>query len=119
MIDNCLTYHSQYLGGRDAGGSCLVNRDFIGARLEPQDVTSLLQLYTAGTITQETLLTNLAEPRGPGAPAEWTAPEIPRDAPPSFTVCAGYGDRVHAPSVGHRLVDLDELRGVDLRGMIP
>ena len=59
MIDNCLAYHGQYLG--EAPGSCLVNRDFVGARLEPQDVTSLLSLYTAGTITQETLLTNLAD----------------------------------------------------------
>jgi hypothetical protein len=38
-----------------------VNRDFIGARLEPQEIQSLLQLYTAGTITQETLLQNLAD----------------------------------------------------------
>ena len=61
MIDNCLQYHAQYLGGSTAPGSCLVNRDFLGSRLEPQDVQSLLQLYTAGTITQETLLQNLAD----------------------------------------------------------
>ena len=61
MIDNSLQYHAQYLGRNEAAGSCLVNRDFIGARLEPQEIQSLLQLYTAGTITQETLLQNLAD----------------------------------------------------------
>jgi hypothetical protein len=61
MIDNSLQYHAQYLGQNEAAGSCLVNRDFIGARLEPQEIQSLLQLYTAGTITQETLLQNLAD----------------------------------------------------------
>jgi len=38
-----------------------VNRDFIGARLEPADVNALLQLYTAGTITKETLLMHLSD----------------------------------------------------------
>jgi len=61
MIDNCLQFHAQYLGNEAAAGSCLVNRDFLGSRLEPQDMQSLLQLYTAGTITQETLLQNLAD----------------------------------------------------------
>ena len=61
MIDNCLQYHAQYLGQAAAAGSCYVNRDFIGARLEPQEIQSLLQLYTAGTITQETLLRQLSD----------------------------------------------------------
>jgi len=61
MIDNSLQFHAEYLGQGEAAGSCLVNRDFIGARLEPQEIQSLLQLYTAGTITQETLLQNLAD----------------------------------------------------------
>jgi len=61
MIDNSLQYHAQYLGNETAAGSAYVNRDFLGARLEPQDIQSLLALYTAGTITQETLLTELAE----------------------------------------------------------
>jgi hypothetical protein len=61
MIDNCLQYHAQFLGNTEAAGSCLVNRDFIGARLEPQEIQALLQLYTAGTITQETLLQQLAD----------------------------------------------------------
>jgi hypothetical protein len=64
MIDNCLQYHAQYLGQAAAAGSCFVNRDFIGARLEPQEIQSLLQLYTAGTITQETLLRQLSRRRG-------------------------------------------------------
>jgi len=60
MIDNCLQFHAQYLNTPQAG-SCLINRDFLGARLDPTDVSSLLQLYTAGTITQETLLQQLAD----------------------------------------------------------
>ena len=60
MIDNCLQFHAQYIGAGVSAGSCHVNRDFIGARLEPQEIQSLLQLYTAGTITQETLLQNLS-----------------------------------------------------------
>ena len=60
MIDNCLQFHAQYLNTPQAG-SCLINRDFLGARLDPADVSSLLQLYTAGTITQETLLQQLAD----------------------------------------------------------
>ena len=59
-IDNCLQFHAQFLGESQAG-SCLVNRDFLGTRLEPQEIQALLQLYTAGTITQETLLTQLHE----------------------------------------------------------
>ena len=59
-IDNCLQYHAQFLGESQVG-SCFVNRDFLASRLEPQEIQALLQLYTAGTITQETLLTQLAE----------------------------------------------------------
>ena len=61
MIDNALQYHAQFLGQNEAAGSCLVNRDFIGAQLQPQEITALLSLYTAGTITQETLLQRLAD----------------------------------------------------------
>jgi hypothetical protein len=61
MIDNCLQFHAQYLGQNEAAGSSRVNRDFMGTRLEPQEITSLLQLYTAGTITQETLLQQLSD----------------------------------------------------------
>jgi hypothetical protein len=60
MIDNCLRFHANYLQESQVG-SCFVNRDFLGARLESQEIQSLLQLYTAGTITQETLLNQLAE----------------------------------------------------------
>jgi hypothetical protein len=42
-------------------GSAFINRDFVGARLEPQEIQSLLQLYTAGTITQRTLLEELSK----------------------------------------------------------
>jgi hypothetical protein len=61
MIDNSLQFHAQFLGQNEAAGSCHVNRDFIGARLDPQEIQSMLQLYTAGTITQETLLQQLAD----------------------------------------------------------
>ena len=61
MIDNSLQFHAQYLGQNEAAGSCHVNRDFMGARLDPQEISSLLQLYTAGTITQETLLQQLSD----------------------------------------------------------
>jgi len=60
MIDNCLQFHAQYLNDRQPG-SCFVNRDFLGTRLEPQEIQALLQLYTAGTITQETLLSQLSD----------------------------------------------------------
>jgi len=61
MIDNSLKFHAQFMGQQEAAGSCMVNRDFIGARLEPADVNALLQLYTAGTITKETLLMQLSD----------------------------------------------------------
>lgn len=61
MIDNCLQFHAQYLGQNEAAGSCHVNRDFMGERLRPTEIQALLQLYTAGTITQETLLRELSE----------------------------------------------------------
>ena len=59
MIDNCLVYHSKYTG-TDAGSS-FVNRDFLSQRLDPQEIQALLQLYTAGSISQETLLKQLHE----------------------------------------------------------
>ena len=60
MIDNSLAYHAQYLGSNEAGSS-FVNRDFLASRLDPQEIQSLLSLYTAGTITQKTLLDQLTE----------------------------------------------------------
>ena len=59
LIDNCLKFHSEYLNEPNAGSS-FVNRDFVTARLEPPEIQSLLQLFTAGTISQETLLTQLS-----------------------------------------------------------
>ena len=60
MIDNCLLFHAQYLGSNESGSS-FVNRDFLASRLDPQEIGSLLQLYTAGTISHETLLKQLHE----------------------------------------------------------
>lgn len=60
LIDNCLSFHADYLNIPQAGSS-YVNRDFLGARLEPAEIQSLLSLYTAGTITQKTLLDQLYE----------------------------------------------------------
>ena len=59
LIDNCLGFHAQYMQQSQAGSS-FINRDFLATRLEPQEIQSLLQLYTAGTITQETLLNQLS-----------------------------------------------------------
>ena len=60
LIDNSLMFHANYLGSNEAGSS-FVNRDFLAARLDPQEIGSLIQLYTAGTITQKTLLDQLTE----------------------------------------------------------
>ncbi len=60
MIDNSLLYHAKFLGTNESGSS-FVNRDFLAARLDPQEIGSLLQLYTAGTISQETMLKQLVE----------------------------------------------------------
>ena len=60
LIDNCLAHHAHYLNIAEVGSS-FVNRDFLGARLEPQEIQALLQLYTAGTISQKTLLDQLYE----------------------------------------------------------
>ncbi len=58
LVDNCLKFHSEYLNDSNAGSS-FVNRDFVTARLEPQEIQAYLQLFTAGTISQETLLNQL------------------------------------------------------------
>ena len=59
MIDNCLQFHGQYINAE--AGSCFVNRDFLSQRLDPQEIQALLQLYTSGSISQETLLKQLHE----------------------------------------------------------
>jgi hypothetical protein len=59
LIDNCLKFHSEYLNEPNAGSS-FVNRDFVSARLEPQEIQSLLALFTSGSISQETLLNQLS-----------------------------------------------------------
>ena len=60
LVDSCLVFHAEYMQERNAGSS-LVNRDFLASRLEPQEIQALLQLYSAGSITQKTLLDQLAE----------------------------------------------------------
>ena len=60
LIDNCLQFHADFVGQAQAGSS-YVNRDFVGARLEPAEILALLQLYTAGSISQKTLLDQLSE----------------------------------------------------------
>tara|TARA_R100000278_G_scaffold49293_1_gene42195 strand:+ start:1247 stop:2692 length:1446 start_codon:yes stop_codon:yes gene_type:complete len=59
LIDNCLQFHAEFMQQSQAGSS-FINRDFLATRLEPQEIQALLQLYTAGTITQETLLNQLS-----------------------------------------------------------
>tara|TARA_R100001082_G_scaffold31972_1_gene16409 strand:- start:837 stop:2237 length:1401 start_codon:yes stop_codon:yes gene_type:complete len=59
LIDNCLEFHGEYLNKNP--GSCFINRDFLSSRLDPAEINSLLQLYTAGTISKETLLEQLNE----------------------------------------------------------
>ena len=58
LLDNCLRFHAEYLNDSQPG-TAYVNRDFLGQRLQPQEIQALLQLYTAGTITQKTLLEEL------------------------------------------------------------
>lgn len=60
LIDNSLVFHAEYMQERNVGSS-FVNRDFLASRLEPQEIQALLQLYSAGSITQKTLLDQLAE----------------------------------------------------------
>ena len=59
MIDNCLVFHGQYINAE--AGSCFVNRDFLSQRLDPQEIQAYLQLYTSGSVTQQTLLKQLHE----------------------------------------------------------
>ena len=60
LIDNSLLSHAKYLGSNESGSS-FVNRDFLGSRLDPQEINSLLQLWTSQAITHETLLNQLTE----------------------------------------------------------
>ena len=60
LIDNSLVFHAQLLNTTEIGSS-FVNRDFLSTRLDPKEIQSLLQLYTAGTITQKTLLDQLTQ----------------------------------------------------------
>jgi hypothetical protein len=42
MIDNSLQFHAQYLGNTTAAGSSYVNRDFLGARLDPHEIGQVI-----------------------------------------------------------------------------
>ena len=58
MMDNCLRFHAA-MSNDSQPGNCIVNRDFLGAMLDPQHIQQLQQLKINGDITQETLLTEL------------------------------------------------------------
>ena len=60
LIDSCLRYHAGFLN-LPTYGSSNVNRDFVSQRLDPAEVSMLLQLRLNGEITQQTLLERLAE----------------------------------------------------------
>ena len=60
LIDNSLVFHAELLNTTEIGSS-FVNRDFLSTRLDPKEIQSLLQLYTAGTITQKTVLDQLTQ----------------------------------------------------------
>ena len=60
LIDNCLRFHSSFLGLPNSGSS-MVNNDFVARTLEPGHVAELIKLRLNGDITQETLLIQLAD----------------------------------------------------------
>ena len=60
LLNTCLQYHAAFLQLPD-GGSATVNRDFVSARLDPAEVTQLIQLRINNDISQESLLNRLAE----------------------------------------------------------
>lgn len=60
-VDNSLRFHAAMLGGSVAPGSAQINRDFVSARLDPAEIKALQDLFTAGSITLETLLQRLAD----------------------------------------------------------
>ena len=55
LIDNCLNFHAQYMQRSRRLAAASSTATSSPRSLEPQEIQSLLQLYTAGTITQETL----------------------------------------------------------------
>ena len=59
MIDNCLRFHGQFINAE--AGSCFVNRDFLSQRLDPQEITALLQVRAQNEITSKTFLNQLHE----------------------------------------------------------
>jgi len=55
VLDNCLMFHSQYLG-ETMEGSCHVNRDFMDIGLEPAQIDAITKVRAGGYIRTETLL---------------------------------------------------------------
>lgn len=68
LIDQCLRFHGSYLN-QTVYGNSIINRDFVSQRLEPAEVSTLLQLRLSGEITQQTLLEKLSE-------GEWMTSEF-------------------------------------------
>lgn len=60
MLNTCLLFHAAFLQLPD-GGRATVNRDFVSARLDPADVAQLIQMRINNDLSQETLLSRLAE----------------------------------------------------------
>ena len=54
-LDNCLMFHSQYLGEGEEG-SCHVNRDFMDVGLEPAQIDAITKVRAGGYITNLTFL---------------------------------------------------------------
>ena len=61
-IDNCLKFHAEYLNETQPGNS-IISRDFVSAKLDPQQVTQILAGYNSAKplYTQETALQMLVE----------------------------------------------------------
>jgi hypothetical protein len=54
-LDNCLMFHSQYLGEAEEG-SCHVNRDFLDIGLEPAQIDAITKVRAGGYIRNLTFL---------------------------------------------------------------
>jgi hypothetical protein len=60
LLDTSMGFHAGFMNLAD-GGSSVVNRDFVSSRLDPAEVGQLIQLRINNDISQELLLTRLAE----------------------------------------------------------
>lgn len=73
-IDNCLRFHAAYLG-EPTPGNCLINRDFVSAKLDPAAVAQIIAGYNSANplYTQETALRMLND--GEWLPEEFDVEE--------------------------------------------